>query len=349
MTYSVTKCDTFQERQDIIALWTRHLPLLPYPERNLDWGYRDSPFGAGPVWKLMCDGRTVGVAGLVIRQFSVDGTTVLAGRLGGFAVDQEHRSLGPALMLQRAVLDEVGQNGLAAIYTSSPAHLVRMTARAGYQPVVDLTRYVKVLDFEPVLRHHVPSAAAARWMARLLTLTQHVRSRLGWRPCVAAEVDRFDERFDDLWARAAPRYGVTTARTSRFLQWRFCDYPLDLTFVTVGVTDPADGRLRGYAIYFMEDGVAHLADLFAEDAEAALDDVLWGVTRWIRARGAASISVRCAGAGALIAVLRRWGFHPRPDDSVTTIMVSPAADGQPALASVPPSRWHFLAADDFWH
>jgi hypothetical protein len=90
-------------------------------------------------------------------------------------------------------------------------------------------------------------------------------------------------------------------------------------------------------------------DLFAEDTHSALPVVVAGVTRWLRTRGATSISVTCAGTGVLGVVLRRCGFRRRPDDHPNTIMVSPpeAGSASPDLVSGP--RWHFLAADDFWH
>jgi hypothetical protein len=349
MTYRVARADLHRDREEILAIWKRDLPLLPLQGRHLDWGYVNNPFSEGRVWKLTGDGHTVGVGSLVIRRFTVAGSVVLAGRFGGFAVAQPHRSLGPALMLQRAVLGDCGRDGLGVIYTCAPQAIVGMTSRAGYHQVVRLTRYVKVLDIEPFLARRLPSARATRWLAWPANLALRTAAAFDWRPGLVEEIVQFDDRFDDLWKRAAPHYQVTTERTARFLQWRFREYPLDFTFTTIGVSDPLDGRLLGYGIYFMADGVANLVDLFAEDTQSALHSVLAGVTRWIRSAGATSIAVKCAGTGVLDETLRQWGFHPRPDDHPLTIMVSPPAAHANRSAWVRASQWHFLAADDFWH
>lgn len=349
MTYRVERSDPRRDHDEIVALWKCHLPLLPHPERNLAWAYVDNPFSPGRLWKLTADGRTVGVVGLALRRIKVGDAVVLAGRLGGLAIDQRHRSLGPALLLQRAALEDIGQDGLSFIYTSSPQNLVQMSSRAGYRPVVTLTRYVKLLDAGPFLRRRVRSGAAARLLAWPSNLAIRMAERLRRRQGLVREIERFDDRFDNLWTRGATHYGVTSERTSRFLQWRFRHNPVDHSFRTVGVTSPGDGRLAGYGVCVMEDGGATLVDLFADNTETALHTVLSGIVRWTRARGATSIAVKCAGNSALDAALRRQGFRPRPENHPTTLMVSatPAGPADPAHARGP--EWHFLAADDFWH
>lgn len=349
MTYEVARADLRRDRDEIVDLWQRHLPLLPFPERHFDWGSIDNPFAEGRVWKLIEGGHTRGVAGLVMRRLKVEGSVRLAGRLGGFAIDPQHRSLGPGLMLQRAVLHECGHDGLDIVYTSAPRSLVRMSARAGYRSVVALTRFVKLLDVEPFLRRRLSFAPLARGLAWPANLALRAAASLRPSRGVAQEIAQFDDRFDALWKRAAPHYGVTTERSARFLKWRFHDFPLTATFVTVGVSDADDDRLMGYAIYLMAGDVANLVDLFAEDSGPALHAVLVSVVRWLRSKGATAISMRCAGTGAIGDVLARTGFHERPDDEPTTLMVSPPADGNPDSALLRPSSWYFLAADDFWH
>ncbi len=349
MNYVVERADLREDRDRIVTLWQQHLPLLPFPDRHFDWGSRDNPFGEGRIWKLIESGETHGVAGLVLRRLEVANAIVLAGRLGGFAVDARHRALGPALRLQRAAVDECGRDGLDVVYTSAPRSLVRMSLRAGFRSVIELTRYVRLLDVEPFLRRRLSIGPLAHWLARPANLALRLQSALRRTRGEPRLIPRFDDRFDALWRRAAPHYGITSERTAHFLEWRFHRFPLDVTFTTVGLTDPGDGRLLGYGIYYMLGDVANLVDLFAEDAGSTLRDVLEGVVRWIRSTGATAISMRCAGTGAIDAALIRTGFHPRPDDEPTTLMVAPATDAAMDSFLLQASNWYFVAADDFWH
>ena len=345
--YSVVRADLGRDREQILALWTRHLSKGGYEERRYEWGNRENPFANGRRWLLLADGAVVGTAGMVIRRFKIDDCIVLAGRAGGFGVDREHRFLGPALMLQRAVLDDLGRDGLELIYSSSPADVIGIFTRLGYERVGDLARYVKILDVEPYLRRRMPASAAA-WLAAPLNVGLDVVSRTTWRPCFPIEIRGFDDRFDDLWTRAAPHYGITTERTSRFLSWRFDKSSHPQAFKTVGVTAPGTDRLVGYAIYQMDHAHASVADLFAEDTDTALEMVLASVTRWVGCLGAASITVRCLASGMLSQVLERAGFRRRPDDKATSVVVSPRASGQRERGPGWKARWYFLGADDFW-
>ena len=120
-------------------------------------------------------------------------------------------------------------------------------------------------------------------------------------------------------------------------------------FHTVGVTAAANDRLLGYAVYRMVDGHAHVADLFAEDAEETLDQVLAAVTHYVEDQGAASITVKCLASGLAGRVLERGGFRRRVDRETTTLIVSPRGPGDPERGPAWVSRWYFLGADDFWN
>ncbi len=349
MTYRVERADPDRDRDDILALWRRHLPHLRHPERNLGWGYVDNPFSSGRIWRLIADGRIVGVAGIVLRRLKVGDTVVLVGRLGGLAIEPEHRSLGPALMLQRAVIDERGHEGLAAVYTSSPGSLVQVTARAGYRELLTLTRHVRLLDARPALARRLGTRWPVRALASVATAALRMATVPVWRRFAVTEIEAFDERFDDLWVRAAPHYGVTTERTARFLAWRFRENPVDISFTTLGMIRPGERRLRGYATCSEESGVVSIVDILAEDTGASLQAMLACVSGWARARGAMSVTVKCAAAGTLGIALRRCGFFERADDHALTIMVSPLADSARNSLFTTPGQWHFLAADDFWH
>ena len=348
MTYRVARADLRLDREEILSLWERHLPQLPFKARHYDWAYLNNPFSEGRIWKLTQDGHTVGVAGLVMRRISVAGKSALAGRLGGLAVAEEHQFLGPALRLMRAVLAECGRDELSLIYTCAPHALTGMSLRAGFNQVADLTRYVKILDVTPSLGRRVPFPRAARWLARPANLVLRSAAAVGRRPVVVNEVEQFDSRFDDLWRRAAPNYPLTSERTATFLNWRFHDFPLDVAFTTIGVSHPADGRLLGYGTCVINDGIASLVDLFAEDTGAQMHDVLSAVTGWLRAAGATSIVMRCAGAETLHRSLRQGGFHPRPDEQSLTVMTSPRIEDAHQSAQLRASQLYFLPADDFW-
>lgn len=346
MTYEVESADLSRDRDQIVEFWKRHLQI-PNPDRWYEWAYVQNPCANGLSWLLRADGAVVGTAGTVPRRFKVGSRIVVAARAGGLGVDQAHRFLGPALMLQKAMLAETRQGRLDMIYSSLPPHLLGLMDRLSYERIGPLTRYVRVLRVEPYVKRVLGTGALGSVAAGTLGALVAAATDLQWRPGVVDELASFDDRFDDLWRRALPEYGVTSERTSRFLNWRFLGTPVGHPYVILGVTAPADGRLLGYAVLFTSDDAAYLVDAFAEDPGGALQSVLMASVRWALESGAASLAVRCLVQGPLDAALRRCGFRPRDDGPPMMVIASPGWDAADH-GHGPRLPWHFLSADDFW-
>ena len=121
-TYWVELADLGRDRDDILDLWARHIPGLPFPRERYVWEYQDNPCGPARCWFLVVEPgtRRVGTCGIVPRRVQIGGDTVLAGRASLLAVDAEHRFLGPALTLARTILASIGHEGLTAIFTVAP-------------------------------------------------------------------------------------------------------------------------------------------------------------------------------------------------------------------------------------
>src|SRR5262249_14595697 len=90
------------DEAELTDLLRRHLAPTA-DERRFGWLYRDSPHGEARSW-LACDaqGNAVGAATAFPRRVHVDGREKRNWVLGDFCLDEEFRSLGPALQLQRA-------------------------------------------------------------------------------------------------------------------------------------------------------------------------------------------------------------------------------------------------------
>src|SRR5262249_28885102 len=99
-------------------------------------------------WLLLAGDQVVGTAGLGLRRLFLDGVTAQVGLASDFAVDPEHRSVQPALQLQKAVLACLGDD-LPLIYGLPNRKSSAVFRRLGYQEVGTLRRFVKVLRVGP--------------------------------------------------------------------------------------------------------------------------------------------------------------------------------------------------------
>jgi hypothetical protein len=350
MEYVVRRADVERDADAIVAVWARNLKSHDEAQhrRKFDWYYRHNPLGPGKCWLLepAGGGAPVGTAGLGLRRVRLrDGTTRLAGLASDFAVDAEHRSLRPAMLLARSVAATAGRE-VDFIYGLPNSRSAGVFRRIGYVLDATLMRYVKVLRSERFLRTRLKSSLVRRPLALVADVATRTASPETWsrrRGAVLDELDRFDERFDALWPRVAAAGGGGGAeRTAAFLNWRYVHCPLHRYSRLALFSDARRSDLLGYAVCVLqEDEQAAVIDLLA-DPRLAVDDLLAEVVRWARRRGAASVACELHGAPATEAALSRLKFKYRGETTSLAILSPPTANNAPA----PPPQWSFLRVDE---
>ena len=90
----------------------------------------------------------------------------------------EHRSLFPALLLQRSLQQSV-PGDLAALYGFPNPRAVPVFTRVGYRKTLDVRRFVRVLRSGEYLRRHFPGWVAAL-IARPLDLAMGAVAFMRW-------------------------------------------------------------------------------------------------------------------------------------------------------------------------
>lgn len=310
MTYQTCPTCT-DDQQTVLALWQRNLPTAT--KDRYGWLYREGP---ACDWLLQNDDAVaIGSVGLMQRKFSIRNRQVTAGQAVDMNVDQAHRSLGPALQLQRKAIEASEAQGLPFVYGLCDRRSQLVLRRTGYHLLGDVGRWAKPLTSEPFL----PSALRSKWLCRpacsAVNLAMRLTSAESWlrRPKgTRVEVlDRYDERFDRLWTKAAERFPILGDRSAEFLNWRFADSP-DIRYRALALIDGED-RLRGYLVYHFNGATAHVADFLYEtpkDLAALLPELFVIARRW----GMESIVVESLIPESIARLLRSFGFWRRPSN-----------------------------------
>ncbi len=350
--YSVECADIERDRDEILGFWGRHLAGMVGGAERIDWEYRQNPAGPGRCWFLVAEPghKRVGVISLVPRRMQCAGESVLAGRASTLAVDPEHRFLGPAVMLQRAVVAAIGRDGLDLVFTVAPPNGAAVARRVGYTEVGHFARDAKALDVSPHIQARVGNGVLGRALSVPGNIALRAVSRDTWAGTgglAVRELHEFDERFDSLWERARGQYRVTTERTSAFLQWRFSRCPY-MRFVTLGVLSPRQDRLHGYAVCVVQGRQATVFDLICENSAREFDVVVAGVIKWARGAGATTVSLLSNRPAWLARRVGRFGFHLRHDDAEPSSLLV----ARPSAALAGPrdpqqAEWYLLPADNF--
>lgn len=307
--YTVHEADVERDRGLILSLWSGNLGQDARMARKYDWFYRHCPFGA-PLTLLLRheeSGDWVGVASAGPRPMWMDGRRVLAGVLVDLAVVSEHRSLGPALMLQMALM-EAGLRRFDLLYGFPNPKAAAVFKRVGYASLGALARHARVLRHAGYVRRRLPAplAAPAGW---LLDLADRARLWSASGGLQAQWHDRADASGETPWSTASAGQGPVAIRDVAFRRWRLDECPL-VQLCHLQVRDGGGNLVAWFACEAREHGL-HVVDAWTVQGEDGPSQAqLVALLRAARAAGHASVSVELGGAAAT-AAWREAGFVAR--------------------------------------
>ena len=254
----------------------------------------------------------VGSCGLGPRTVYVNGRPVRAGLLADFTVDKAHRTVMPALILQRAVAEYACREfDLAYTYPNDAA--IGLFSRIGYHKVGQAGRYVRILRTGPYVSRILTNPLLGRLGGALadggLQAFDTVRPLLRGLGLTVTWPRSLDQRFDTLFERTRLRYKVIGDRSAAFLTWRFLNRPGVNGRIAALVS--RSGELHAYAVISdREPGTALLADFLA-DSNAHLAILLGRLMQPLRAAGYTTVMTSFLGEHATAKVLESQGFRLR--------------------------------------
>ena len=244
-------------------------------------------------------------------------------------------------MLQKAVLESL-VDGVDFIYGLPNTKALPVFKRLGYQGPIQLVRLVKVLQTEKYLDLPKPVRRIAGMAGDLVLRAVSSETWMPHRGRTVVELTNLNEQLDDLWQRVASQFLVVCRRKSKFVQWRYAQFPL-VRYTILGLVRDDGKRLDGYAVCHLEDtGQVALTDFIAADDESA-DDLLTALIRWARANHASSIGCEFMNLPQFENRLHRFGFKRRTSTAGLVAHFSEELKGQRGTELI--QDWSFLAGD----
>jgi hypothetical protein len=315
--YQVRRAVYPNDRAAVIGLWKGNLGDPRRGAEKFAWFYENAPTGE-PLSMLLSHGADLtdatwelaGVATAGARQWLIDDQPVVAGVLVDMTVTAAHRTLFPALALQKGLRKE----GLALwqmLYGFPNPKAAPVFARVGYKKLGGIVRYACVLRTASYLSAKVPTplaTIAAPVADRFLSLRRRLRAgmgngyRLRWGPLSEAALETNTTELPATELPASERL-ARGARDATFLRWRFADRgSLRFEFVSVD----ARGQQLGWWVVCAVGVTLHVCDcsitlLTLPDAHR-----MWiQLAKQARSKGFSSLSFACLAPEALIATLLR--------------------------------------------
>ncbi|MEW4527101.1 GNAT family N-acetyltransferase [Maioricimonas sp. JC845] len=284
---------------------------------RLEWLYRDNPDGPATVW-VAYDTRTRSIAGaaaVLPRRLVVHGTQVRCWNCSDLSVLEPYRRRGIASALRQQARLAIEAGRADILYGHPNNRAANAHARVGHWPVGMMRRVAKVISSRPILEELLPRFAAVPlawlgdWVLRFADRNIVAQDRY---TTVHQSDSDFDDRFDRLFDRESRRYPIISVRDALYLNWRYGTNPLYRSNVVLALRDD---ELAGFLVYTIQDGTAHIKDIFPGHDEQLTSALLAELIREARLAGLRSLSFTAMEQNPALARCRKIGFRPRQESS----------------------------------
>ncbi len=319
-----------------------------------DWKFHQNPAGPALSCVVERDGKIVAHLGGLPVQFVVDGKVRRGVQDVDQVVDPSTRTFRGAYHVNKCRRDLHRRRGVDFLF----GFAIEVTSKVaqtqyGYGRVACIPRWVKVLDYRPIL--------ARRRVTRMLTPLGGIANRLhqtmdGNRTSfpegsALEEVDRFDERFDRFWDRIKTDYPIMQVRDAAYLNWRYVDIPHVHT-TTFALVKSAAREVMGFVVLsenrddIPRGRVLDIVTPRGEDGRIASSLIARAVEHF-RSRQIALVASWMFPHGHLRRTLASMGFRPKPDRGRDVVFRNAELDSPaiPPEFALEPSNW-FLAIGD---
>jgi hypothetical protein len=341
MNLAVRRISLIEDRQEMLELLNRNFE--PGQETRFEWRHIDNPVGQAWAWFLY-DGSeaAVGTVAVFPRRLYVDGKQVVCGQVGGFAVDSSHRSLGPAVLLQRTTFEPVDSGALPFCFDCPPHDRGMSTfVRLGMRPSCAVTRYAFVLRSDPYLEKKLGGRAWTKPVIAVANL--YLGSRATRRRISGLEISNLDgafgDEFSELDKRVSSTGAIRTSRSAELLNWRHIENPSSGFRVLVA---RRAGELLGFLTFTTCEGRAYIGDLFGLELDTTGPALLEATIDICRQESTSSLHGFCSEGSELRPLFAHAGFRPR--DTEARVVPYEKSNG-PGKLLTDSLRWTFGYVD----
>lgn len=322
MTDRIRVADPVADRPLLRELLSHNLNV-PAGDRRFEWLYLENPHGPARVWMAIDErtGRGLGAAAAFPRRLLVGGFVRPGYVLGDFCIDPHHRTLGLALRLQRACLEQIIATPLLLAYDFPSTSMMAIYRRMEVSPAGEMVRWAKPLRANRKMGNLVGSPALAGRLAAPINELLKWKDlaslpKGGW--TIIDHVGICKEEFTHLAQSVGSRYGSCVERSAEYLNWRYLRHPLVHYQLLVA---REGGGLRGYVVFSHTDEDATIVDLFGFSDTAMWTALLARVVELLRDRGVVTLSISALAPSPWTGLLKSWGFHPR--ESAPLVVYAP--------------------------
>lgn len=328
-------------RSEVVHLWKAGFGVdTDGSEARYDWFYlREAPAPSLHLLRLASSSELIGFVGIGPREWWIKGRCLKAGVLVDFVVLPEHRTLLPAMSLQKhARRLWLERNFL--LYALPNERSTPIFKRLGASIELELGEYVRLLRPKTFLSRHLPKPIAKLASAVIALCSRAVLAAQLWTCGLSADYEEtFGTEFTELWQRHDKKELSIGTRDASYLSWRFSEQP-GRCYRTLAIRERTSRELRGYFVCEISDGVVYVRDFLIDGNLRQRIQALRLLSRMALIDGMESVRIAVTEVPGILNALRAALFVRR--------------GGRPVFCSVASAEvcdwrraaWYFTPADE---
>jgi Acetyltransferase (GNAT) domain len=349
MSVVLRRVSPVEDREELLDLLKRNLGASQ--EQRFEWRHANNP--AGTSWSWFAYDRnskaTIAMASVFPRHMVVHGNRTMGGQVGDFVVDAGYRSLGPAVLLQRATFEPVDSGELDFCYDCPPHDRGMSTfVRLGMHANCEVNRYALPLRSDMFLEKRLgnavwtkPLVAVANLLLKLKITAHHCTPGIEIAALEGPFGDEFSKLDNDSYSDT-----IRASRSKENLTWRYKDDPLAAKQLPTGTQGQyrvlvarRAGELLAFVVFFIQsDGIASIVDLFGRELSVVGRSLLEAAIDNCREEHVYVVHGFCSKDSALKLLFESSGFRARARGARVVAYASPGRPTGPLLNS---GRWSF--------
>lgn len=306
--------DDKTHQKAVIDIWNKNFNGCNASYERFKWLYKENPSGQTQTWLLLTDtGKIVGCSSLFPRKLYVQNRSVLTWSAADLAVNKEHRYLGPALNLQRAIVKKKLADDSQFIFGHPNKAAHGLIKRVKYKAIGTETCWAKPLDPKEKIKKHIKNfflvSVLSFFYSQFLELLYWKEKLLFAQSFHSKTTAHCDGAFDKLWDESCSEYGITPEKQSSYLNWRFASHK-DREIQFYCLFDSED-NLFGYIAYSELKGVITVEDFCVRDIQKNSRMALLAFSREMKAAGYTTIMLSYLGDPFFQKILKNIFFFER--------------------------------------
>lgn len=342
--YSIFSVSPDECRDEVLALWERN--FSSNRAERFDWLYQANPYGPAIclLIKHVKTAQIIGAHGLFPRRFYIKGKPCMGIMGGDLSIDQEHRILAPAILLQKAVLAQCDGYTFSHYYGFPNKQSQAVNQMLGLT-MLDVHKLAKPLKSYEYIEKRIHTQVVSQALSKVVdSVFQGISKESRYKKSdqyIAELTTGFDERFDYLWQAVTSQFAIIGERTSSYLEWRYLRSP-DYQHEIFTLSDKSNGRLCGYIIFHAEETRTHIDDILSLDMEKTFDVLLSEFLLFQRDKGVAFVFVKIIGLSSIRKKFNDFGFY---DKGIQKVTVFASQNHKDKSIIINNENWHLMPGD----